>query len=75
MSAYDNLLALDQMKTAYASLLARPVVNETLDIKSADTSRFSKDGLKHPRILTLGGDHTIVRYLFLSLQKSSQDIL
>jgi len=45
------------MEAAYASLVARPVVNGTLSMYNADTSRLDKS---HPRVVTLGGDHTIV---------------
>ena len=47
LSAFDNALAIDQMQVAYSTLLRRPVKAET-------------EGGKHPRIVTLGGDHTIV---------------
>lgn len=43
------------MQTAYATLLQRPTSPET-DF----TRHIAKDGKEHPRILTLGGDHTIV---------------
>lgn len=43
------------MQTAYATLINRPVVNA-----DGYTAQLAKDGREHPRILTLGGDHTIV---------------
>ncbi|KAI0027757.1 arginase family-domain-containing protein [Vararia minispora EC-137] len=59
VNPFDNALALDQMEVAYASLLARPVANATL-ARSEATRALAKDGRAHPRIVTLGGDHTIV---------------
>lgn len=43
------------MQTAYATLINRPVVNA-----DGYTAQLAKDGREHPRIITLGGDHTIV---------------
>jgi len=57
VNAYDNNLAIDQMQTAYASLVARPVVNDTLGIYKSDNHHLKNP---HPRVITLGGDHTIV---------------
>ncbi|EKD00234.1 hypothetical protein A1Q2_05411 [Trichosporon asahii var. asahii CBS 8904] len=55
ISPYDPALAIDEMQTAYATLINRPVVNA-----DGYTAQLAKDGREHPRILTLGGDHTIV---------------
>lgn len=54
LSAYDNLLALDQMEVAYDTLLSHSV---------------SKSNWTHPKIVTLGGDHTIVLPILRSLNK------
>ncbi|KZV64227.1 Arginase/deacetylase [Peniophora sp. CONT] len=59
LNAYDNTIALDQMEVAYKSLLARPVVKEQGG-KTDITAGLAKDGVAHPRIVSLGGDHTIV---------------
>lgn len=56
VSPYDPALAIDEMQVAYQTLLARPVT--TPDAKF--TRHLAKDGKEHPRLLTLGGDHTIV---------------
>ncbi|WOO76482.1 Putative agmatinase 1 [Vanrija pseudolonga] len=56
VSPYDPALAIDEMQVAYQTLLARPV--STPDAKF--TRHLAKDGKEHPRLLTLGGDHTIV---------------
>lgn len=55
ISPYDPALAIDEMQTAYATLLARPAGPNT-----HFTAHLAKDGKEHPRILTFGGDHTIV---------------
>ncbi|KLT44411.1 Arginase/deacetylase [Cutaneotrichosporon oleaginosum] len=55
ISPYDNALAIDEMQVAYATLLNRPTSENT-----HYTRHLAKDGKEHPRILTLGGDHTIV---------------
>jgi len=65
---FDNSLALDQMEVAYSTLLNRPLAsNETT---WADTSAaLAKDGVEHPRVISLGGDHTIVLPILRSLHK------
>lgn len=65
VSPYDNALAIDQMETAYTTLLARPVNGSA----SARTAKLARDGVEHPRILTLGGDHTIVLPILRSLHQ------
>ncbi|KAL7418634.1 hypothetical protein Q5752_007092 [Cryptotrichosporon argae] len=68
ISPYDPSLAISQIRAAYATLLARstsalPVPAELAGTRlHADgyTARLARDGREHPRILTLGGDHTVV---------------
>jgi arginase family enzyme len=49
-------MALEQMEIAYDTLLQHPTVHtEVFGVRDALESRA------HPFILTLGGDHTIVR--------------
>lgn len=50
----DNSLALKQMQAAYEILLSRKVTTP-----STSTPK-TKDEKIHPRIVTLGGDHSIV---------------
>ncbi|KZT02498.1 Arginase/deacetylase [Laetiporus sulphureus 93-53] len=69
VSPFDNALAVDQMEVAYSSLLARPVVTKGLTDSPAVVRDFAKDGQEHPRIITLGGDHTIVLPILRSLHK------
>ncbi|KJA28491.1 hypothetical protein HYPSUDRAFT_128943 [Hypholoma sublateritium FD-334 SS-4] len=66
VSAVDNALAIDQMEVAYSSLLARPAARGT---DQPVTSLLARDGLEHPRIISLGGDHTIVLPILRSLNK------
>ncbi|EJU02770.1 Arginase/deacetylase [Dacryopinax primogenitus] len=60
----DNALALAQMEAAYTSLLFHPTKSN-----ASYTSPFAKDGLEHPRIVTLGGDHTVVLPILRSLNE------
>ena len=78
MSPFDNALAVDQMEVAYASLLARPILPPSRDRDSQphpDVDAFSLspslalDNQLHPRIITLGGDHTIVLPILRALNK------
>lgn len=54
------------MEAAYDTLLARPVFGGNSEQYKSRTAPFAKDGREHPRIVTLGGDHTIVRYVYFS---------
>ncbi|KAJ3563678.1 hypothetical protein NP233_g8784 [Leucocoprinus birnbaumii] len=62
VSNFDPAKALDQMETAYTTLIHRPVYNGTgINANYQDRTRtWAKDRNPHPRIVTLGGDHTIV---------------
>lgn len=51
------------MEVAYTTLLNRPVASSENDTESSRRLPFTflgNDGKKHPRIISLGGDHTIV---------------
>ncbi|KAJ7726678.1 hypothetical protein DFH07DRAFT_896448 [Mycena maculata] len=65
LTPMDNAKAIDQMEVAYSTLLARPVQGET----KSSTAAMAKDGKEHPRLITLGGDHTIVLPILRSLYK------
>ncbi|KAJ3827335.1 Arginase/deacetylase [Lentinula raphanica] len=69
ISAYDNAKAIDQMEAAYSTLLSRPVLGGTSEVYKEKTRAFSLDGKEHPRLVTLGGDHTIVLPILRSLHK------
>ncbi|KAI0948616.1 hypothetical protein AcV7_010456 [Taiwanofungus camphoratus] len=49
----DNKVALRQLELANKALLSK------LSLRSFDGTSLAKDGKFHPRVLTLGGDHTI----------------
>lgn len=68
ISPYDNSLAFEQVEVAFDTLLARPIASEWTRERGA-TSRFSLDGEEHPRLVTLGGDHSIVYPILRSLNK------
>ncbi|KAI3621898.1 agmatinase 1 [Moniliophthora roreri] len=62
INPFDNALAVDQMEVAYSTLLRRPVATP-----SKQNPSLASNG--HPRIVTLGGDHTIVLPILRSLYK------
>ncbi|KAK7058509.1 hypothetical protein VNI00_002143 [Paramarasmius palmivorus] len=62
VNPFDNALAVDQMEVAYTTLLKRPVATP-----SKQNASLASSG--HPRIITLGGDHTIVLPILRSLYK------
>ncbi|KAJ7492081.1 Arginase/deacetylase [Mycena latifolia] len=64
ISPFDNALAVDQMEVAYSTLLSRPTV-----AKSGLNKRMALGGVDHPRIISLGGDHTIVLPILRALYK------
>ncbi|KAJ7439459.1 arginase deacetylase [Mycena latifolia] len=65
LTPFDNAKAIDQMEVAYSTLLDRPVQGET----KSSTAAMARDGKEHPRLVTLGGDHTIVLPILRSLYK------
>ncbi|KZT74972.1 Arginase/deacetylase [Daedalea quercina L-15889] len=69
VSPFDNALAVDQMEVAYSSLLAREVPSSDSLVRPDAVRAFAKDGKEHPRIITFGGDHTIVLPILRSLNK------
>lgn len=68
VSPYDNAVAMDQIEMALDTLLARPVASDYARGRGA-TSRVARDGREHPRIIGLGGDHTISLPTLRSLNK------
>ncbi|KAJ8501876.1 hypothetical protein ONZ45_g11971 [Pleurotus djamor] len=72
LSGYDNAKAIDQMEVAYSTLLMRPVAGGVAGMGSLPksyTASLAQDKKEHPRIVTLGGDHTIVLPILRSLNK------
>jgi agmatinase len=47
------------METAYTTLLARPVNGRAI----ARTAKLARDGVEHPRILTLGEPRTMILFV------------
>ncbi|KAI0308333.1 Arginase/deacetylase [Multifurca ochricompacta] len=70
INPFDNALALDQMEVAYSTLLQRDVAFTSLeDMPISSTRPLAKDNKEHPKIVTLGGDHTIVLPILRSLNQ------
>ncbi|KAE9409137.1 arginase deacetylase [Gymnopus androsaceus JB14] len=59
VNPFDNALAIDQMEVAYSTLLGRPLA----------TPEKANGQNTHPRIISLGGDHTIVLPILRALNK------
>jgi agmatinase len=57
---------MDQMQTAYSTLIRREAATQA-SLGSLVTQQLAKDGKSHPRIVTLGGDHSIVLPILRSL--------
>lgn len=83
-SGFDPALAIDQIEAAYTSLLQRtPASDPTTHLASAPPSsivapetwaaftnaRLAKDAKPHPKIVSMGGDHTIVLPILRSLHR------
>jgi agmatinase len=55
VSPFDNALAIDQIETAYTTLLARPVKSNSSETSVARERlrSLAVDGVEHPRIIRL----------------------
>lgn len=69
ISPFDNALAIDQMEVAYSTLLHRDVALTDTEGMIGPTRPFAKDNKEHPKIVTLGGDHTVVLPILRSLYR------
>ncbi|CAK5280429.1 unnamed protein product, partial [Mycena citricolor] len=65
----DNVMAIDQMETAYYTLISREVKGGVSAEYRPSTAHLALDGNEHPRLVTLGGDHTIVLPILRALNK------
>ncbi|KAF8196813.1 agmatinase [Mycena galopus ATCC 62051] len=69
VTPYDNKYAIEQIESGHKSLLQReafsPLGNDS--VTGEALVPLSLDGKHHPRIITLGGDHTIVLPLLRSI--------
>ncbi|EUC66483.1 agmatinase [Rhizoctonia solani AG-3 Rhs1AP] len=64
---FDIKYAMDQMQTAYSTLIKREVATQS---SLFSTSRkLAKDGKFHPRIIALGGDHAVILPILRSLHE------
>ncbi|KAF8494493.1 agmatinase [Gautieria morchelliformis] len=79
VNPYDNTLALKQIQDAHRDLLHRTPATSLKDqyiaLRDSEPSNdtwipVSIDGKEHPRIVTLGGDHTIVLPLLRSINSA-----
>ncbi|KAF8652591.1 hypothetical protein AX16_004312 [Volvariella volvacea WC 439] len=69
VTPYDNKYAIKQIEHGHKALLQReapaPLGNDT--VTGEKLFPITKDGKVHPRVITLGGDHTIVLPLLRSI--------
>ncbi|KAL0064630.1 hypothetical protein AAF712_008462 [Marasmius tenuissimus] len=73
---YDNKYAIQQIETGHKDLLHRePFAPLGNDEEGRPLQPLSIDGKHHPRIITLGGDHTIVLPLLRSIYSAYGKIL
>ncbi|CAE6363124.1 unnamed protein product [Rhizoctonia solani] len=63
---FDIFKAVDQIDTAYSTLINLPVATET-NFGANTTRNAARDGKPHPRVMTLGGDHAIILPILRSL--------
>jgi agmatinase len=72
----DNALAIAQIEKGHKALLHRtpfsPLGNDSLT--GQPLVPMSKDGKHHPRLITLGGDHTIVLPILRSIASAYGEI-
>ncbi|KAL7409859.1 arginase family-domain-containing protein [Mrakia frigida] len=67
---YDPAAAIDQIEAAYDTLLHRPTPARDDSLGTSFFDQISpKTGRAHPRIVSLGGDHTIALPILRSLNK------
>jgi agmatinase len=63
LTFFDNMLALNTLEKVYKSIIERPT--KKTDWKGVSVARDRKH---HPRVMTLGGDHTIVLPILRALE-------
>ena len=72
VTPYDNAYAIQQIEVGHRDLLHRTpfsaLPNDSLT--GAPLVPIAKDGKHHPRVITLGGDHTIVLPLLRSIHSA-----
>ncbi|UZJ57574.1 hypothetical protein CBS101457_006894 [Exobasidium rhododendri] len=85
VTPYDNAIAIDQMTKGHKKLLHTDAKTKSITKRVKTTNKFgktemttktfskplySKTGKLHPRIITLGGDHTIVLPILRSINSA-----
>ncbi|GAC92731.1 arginase [Pseudozyma hubeiensis SY62] len=83
-SGYDPALAIDQIEAGYSSLLQRRAASDPSlgtvatppssvvspeSWRAFDNAGLARDGKSHPKIVSMGGDHTIVLPILRSLYR------
>lgn len=72
VTPYDNKYAIQQIEDGHKALLHRttfsPLGNDS--VSGLPLTTIAADGKHHPRIVTLGGDHTIVLPLLRSIHSA-----
>ena len=69
VTPYDNQYAIKQIEYGHKTLLQRPAFSPLGNdsVTGEPLYPISLDGKHHPRIITLGGDHTIVLPILRSI--------
>ncbi|KAI0070711.1 agmatinase [Panus rudis PR-1116 ss-1] len=72
VSSYDNKFAIEQIEKGHKSLLHRRTASVLGNdsVSGKPLTPISIDGKTHPRIITLGGDHTIVLPILRSINSA-----
>lgn len=69
VTPYDNKYAIQQIEDGHKNLLKREAFSPLAkDASGVQLEPLSLDGKHHPRIITLGGDHTIVLPILRSIK-------
>jgi agmatinase len=68
VTPYDNKYAIQQIEDGHKALLSRGTYSALGNTSTGEAlNPISLDGKSHPRIITLGGDHTIVLPILRSI--------
>ena len=72
VTPYDNAFAINQIEQAHKTLLHRTPASQlgADPFTGKKLTSIAQDGKEHPRIITLGGDHTIVLPLLRSIHSA-----
>jgi agmatinase len=72
VTPYDNKYAIKQIEGGHKALLHRPTFSPLGNdsVSGQPLTTISADGKHHPRVITLGGDHTIVLPILRSIHSA-----